>query len=102
MILYDKKNFIIATIVIFLIPLVSTRTLSSSIEENELDFNWKILLVVGRINICFEEKIISGFALVGYTAGKTMVFERINIPFEGIPLFINNGLLFSFCFYNAA
>jgi hypothetical protein len=97
-----KKIGIIAIVTIMLIPLVSTPTLSSEIEENELDFRWKVLVVIGRINVCFDEKTISGFALVGYTAGETLVLERIDIQFDGIPLFINNGLLFSFCFYKSA
>ena len=67
-----------------------------------LESKWEILIVIGRINICFEEKVISGFALIGYTAGETLTFENINIEYEGLPLFVNNGLFFSFCFYKPA
>ena len=87
-----------------LIPVIVTPSLAIEEEENineELGIQWKILMVIGRINVRVLENKITGFAFVGYTNGDLLIFERINIQFEGIPLFINNGLLFSFCFYKA-
>jgi hypothetical protein len=91
--------------VLFMIPILATPTLALRVEENDaddLEINWKMLIVIGRITVCFEDKVISGFALIGYTDGETLIMERINIEFAGIPIFINNGLLFSFCFYKPA
>ena len=101
-----KKIVGVVGIALFLmIPVVVTPVVGTTIEEdnfNDVEIKWKLLLVIGRINVCFDESVISGFALVGYTAGEILVVERININFEGIPLFINNGLFFSFCFYKPA
>ena len=88
-----------------MIPVIANPTFAINSEEyadEELDIQWKLLIVVSRINVCLQDKVISGFALIGYTDGEMLVFERVNIPFDGLPLFINNGLLSSFCFYKPA
>lgn len=95
---------VFGVVLLFVIPVLASPSLA--IDENEyateeLGIQWKILLVMGRINVRFLENKITGFAFVGYTNGQILLFERIDIQFEGIPLFINNGLIFSFCFYKA-
>ena len=95
---------VVGIAMLVLIPVIVTPSLAIEEEENineELGIQWKILMVIGRINVRVLENKITGFAFVGYTNGNLLIFERINIQFEGIPLFINNGLLFSFCFYKA-
>ena len=95
---------VVGIAMLVLIPVIVTPSLAIEEEEyinEELGIQWKILMVIGRINVRVLENKITGFAFVGYTNGELLIFERINIQFEGIPLFINNGLLFSFCFYKA-
>ena len=97
-----RKIGILGILVILIIPVIATTIMAQENETEEFETNWKVIIAIGRINVCFEDKIISGFAIIGYTAGEILVLERINIKFDGIPLFINNGLMFSFCFYKSA
>ena len=75
---------------IFIIPVVGMGFEEESVDD--LRIRWKILLVIGRVKVCFEDKIISGFVLIGYTAGEIITFDSINIKYDGIPLIYNNGL----------
>jgi len=92
-------------LLVLLIPVIANPILAVNLEEynaDDLELRWKLLIAIGRVNISFDDKILYGFVLVGYTNGETLIFESINIPFDGIPLFINNGLFFSFLLYKPA
>ena len=97
-----KILFVAGFVTLFIIPVLVSPVLGTPIEDdnfNERAIKWKLLLVIGWIDICFEENIISGFVLIGYNAGDILTVESININFEGLPLFINKGLFFSCCLY---
>lgn len=92
-------------LLVILIPVIANPILAVNMvdhDADELELRWKLLIAIGRVNISFDDKVLYGFVLVGYTNGETLIFESINIPFDGIPLFINNGLLFSFLLYKPA
>ena len=93
---------VVGMIFFLMIPVIVTPVLGTPIEDdnlNDVEIKWKLLFAIGRINYCFEDKIISGFVLIGYNAGEMLTFEIININYEGLPMIINNGLFFTFCFY---
>jgi hypothetical protein len=92
-------------ILILIFSIFAISAVGMEVEEenfNDLEIKWKILLVIGRVNICFDDKIISGFALIGYVAGEILTFEDLNIKYEGIPLIYNNGLFSTFLLYKPA
>lgn len=98
-----KKIFgVFGIVLIFMITALVSPTIGMGVEEEDLEIKWKILIGIGRINICLKEKVINGFILIGYTAGETLKSENINIKFEGLPLFIYNGLFFAHCYYKPA
>lgn len=87
-----------------MITVLVTPVVGTTIEEdnfNDVEIKWKLLLAIGKINYCFEDEIISGFVLIGYNAGEMLTFKRINSDYEGLPLIINNGLFFTFCYYKS-
>ena len=98
-----KKIFGVFGIVsIILITALVPPTIGMGVEEEDLGIKWKILICIGNIDICLQDKVISGFVLIGYTAGETLKSENIFIKYEGLPLFIFNGLFFAHCYYKPA
>lgn len=76
---------------------------SGEVQKEETSIELRMLVVVlGTVNICFEENEIYGFATIGYTDGATFTFQRYSFNFEGIPFFIQKGLGLSICIYNPA
>lgn len=99
-----KKLFVIFGIVIILVgSIFVTTALGSNIEEDfeEINLKWKAFIAIGRIDICFDEKIMDGLVIIGYNAGETLIFEQVYIEFDGIPILFSNGLLFTFCLYKS-
>jgi hypothetical protein len=100
-----KKKLCIFGIIILLINsfFIST-SLANQVEEDfeELELNWKILVVIGGIiKICWDENELYGFGVITYTDGETSLMSSYNIKFQGIPLVIKNGILLSYGFYKS-
>jgi len=101
------RNLLIVFGIVFILigTIFITPALGNNINEDfeELKLNRKILLVVGGgINVCWIDKELYGYGIMVYTNGNTSFFTNYTIKFEGIPLFINNYILFAFCFYKPA
>lgn len=98
---------ILGTIAIVLM-LISISHVTPAIQienENELEefeLKWKMLIAIGIINVSLEEKAINGFALIGFNAGEIIIFEKINIQFEGIPIVVTHSLFYTYCLYKPA
>ena len=71
-------------------------------DQSQQLFNWKIIIALGRINVCFEENVIDGIVLIGYIAGEVTTLVPISIEFEGRPIIFSNGLLFTCILYKTA
>ena len=96
-------------IYIIITLLISTAIISPVIAyENEEDQitqqnqNLRLLLAIGLINVNSANKEIKGFVIVGYNAGETIMFQTINIKYEGFPLVITKSLFYIFCIYKEA
>jgi len=69
-------------------------------ENQDLD---KTLFAIGFIHIDPHSYEINGFVLFGNNAGQTLLFEKINIRYDGSPIFVSNPLPLIFNIkYNSA
>ena len=71
-------------------------------EQNQIsrqNLNLRVLIAIGLININTVNKEIKGFVIIGYNAGETLMFETINIKYDGIPLIITKSLFYILCIY---
>jgi hypothetical protein len=85
---------------LFVTPVLGISS-NEDFEESGIDI--KILFVIGgRIKVCLEQKVLYGFGVIVYTDGETSILKNFNISFVGLPFFVNNLILFSFCFYISA
>ena len=98
-----KKIFLIFGIIIlfissfFISPCLANE---SELDFDNLELNWKVLIVIGGIiKICWEDNELYGFGVFIYTYGETSMLTNYNIKFQGIPLVIKNGILLSYGFY---
>lgn len=99
-----KKIFGILTLSsIFIISTMITPVLGYQIEEFQNDqqnIDLKLLLTIGLVTISNDEKLISGFVIIGYIGGEIITFQLINIEFEGFALPIYRSLFITVLIYN--
>lgn len=102
-----KKVFGVLFVILMLagISQITPALTMNSVDKSDLEYpelKWKFIIAIGRIDICFQEKVIDGFVLFGYTAGEIITLEEIYIEFELFPILLSNGLFFTSCFYKEA
>ena len=99
-----KKIFGILTISsILIISTIITPVLGYQIEDYQNDqqnIDLKLLLTFGLVTISNDEKLISGFVLIGYIGGEIIALQQINIEFEGFVLPIYRSLFITVLIYN--
>lgn len=95
-----KRTYgIFGIVLILIISALASPCIGLEIDDQE-SLKWKILIVIGIIDVCFDEKVISGFGFIGYNARDLIILERINIQFEGIAIVVTHTLFYTFCIYN--
>jgi hypothetical protein len=97
------KKLGVFVIILILFSTIFINPVSGEVKQDDASIELRMLVVVlGTVNICFEENELYGFATIGYTDGATFIFQRYSINFEGIPFFLQKGIGLSICIYNPA
>jgi hypothetical protein len=89
-----RKKFVgIFIIAIFVIGISLVQPAMAKREEQKFNAELK---VIGLIRIDSENYEIKGFVLFGNIEGESVFFERINIKYDGRPIFVSNPMPFIF------
>ena len=85
----NKKLVGICLITIFVIGITMVQPAMAKREEQKFNAELK---VIGFIRIDSENYEIKGFVLFGNIDGESVFFERINIKYDGRPIFVSNPM----------
>ena len=86
----------ILSIIVIGLSLILITLMPSVISEQEINDVRAKLYAFGFIRIDSHKYEINGFVLTGNNAGKVLLFEQINIKYDGSPILVCNPLPFIF------